>query len=67
MMPVMDGYEAIKNIRANSKTKDIPVIAVTAKSMSQDRDKAMKVGANDCLSKPLNLDTFVGVLKSWIK
>jgi len=67
MMPIMDGYEAIQKIRANSSTKDIPIIAVTAKSMPQDRDKAMQLGANDCLTKPLNLDTFVGVLKSWIK
>ncbi len=67
MMPIMDGYETIKRVRANSATKDIPIIAVTAKSMPEDREKAMKVGANDCLNKPLNLDTFIGVLKAWIK
>ncbi len=67
MMPIMDGYEAIEKIKANSDMKDIPIIAVTAKSMPQDREKSMKVGADDCLTKPLNLNTFVGVLKAWIK
>ena len=67
MMPIMDGYEAIKNIRANDATKDIPIIAVTAKAMPQDKEKSLEVGANDYLTKPLNLDTFVGVIKAWIK
>ena len=67
MMPIMDGYEAIKKIRTESSVKDIPIIAVTAKAMKNDREKCMTLGANDYLTKPLNLDTFVGVLKSWIK
>ncbi len=67
MMPVMDGYEAIEKIRANEKIKDIPIIAVTAKAMNQDKEKCYEVGANDFLTKPLNLDTFVGVVSAWIK
>ncbi len=67
MMPVMNGYEATKLIKANDKTKDIPIIAVTAKAMNKDKEKCLEVGANDFLTKPLNLDTFVGVVKAWIK
>jgi signal transduction histidine kinase/CheY-like chemotaxis protein len=67
MMPVMDGYEAIEKIRQTQNLKDIPIIAVTAKAMPQDKEKSLKVGANDYLSKPLNLETFVGVIQAWIR
>ena len=67
MMPVMDGFEAIEKIRDDEKLKDIPVIAITAKAMDQDKQKCYEVGANDFLTKPLNLNTFVGVVSSWIK
>jgi CheY-like chemotaxis protein len=67
MMPVMDGYEAIERIREDEKLKDIPIIAVTAKAMNKDKERCFEVGANDYLTKPLNLDTFVGVVKAWIK
>jgi signal transduction histidine kinase/DNA-binding response OmpR family regulator len=67
MMPVMDGYEAIEKIRADKELENIPVIAVTAKAMNQDKEKCFEVGANDFLTKPLNLDTFVGVVQAWIK
>ncbi|MEA3497923.1 MAG: response regulator, partial [Campylobacterota bacterium] len=67
MMPVMDGYEAITEIRDTDDIKDIPIIAVTAKAMAQDKENCLKVGANDFLTKPLNLETFVGVVKAWIK
>ena len=67
MMPVMDGYEAIRQIRKNNKIKDIPIIAVTAKAMPQDKERSLEAGANDYLSKPLNLETFVGVVQAWIK
>ena len=67
MMPVMDGYEAITKIRENNDTKDIPIIAITAKAMTKDKEKSLNVGANDFLTKPLNLDSFLGVVKAWIK
>jgi len=67
MMPVMDGYEAIEKIREDESIKDIPIIAITAKAMNKDKEKALAVGANDYLTKPLNLDSFVGVVNSWIK
>lgn len=67
MMPVMNGYEAIQKIKADEKTKNIPIIAVTAKAMNEDKQRCLEVGANDFLTKPLNLDTFTGVIKAWIK
>ncbi|MEA3352560.1 MAG: response regulator, partial [Campylobacterota bacterium] len=66
MMPVMDGYEAIGLIKDNDLLKDIPIIALTAKAMQQDRQKCLDVGADDFLTKPLNMETFTGVISSWI-
>jgi signal transduction histidine kinase/DNA-binding response OmpR family regulator/CHASE3 domain sensor protein len=66
MMPVMDGYEATKIIKSNAKTKDIPIIAVTAKAMAEDRIKAIEAGCDDYISKPLKMDILLGIVKSWI-
>lgn len=67
MMPEMDGFEAIEKIRADKELENIPVIAVTAKAMNQDKERCFEAGANDFLTKPLNLDTFLGVVQAWIK
>lgn len=66
MMPVMNGYEAIKEIRKIDKIKHIPIIATTAKSLKDDREKCMAAGANDYISKPIDYDVLITLIKAWI-
>ncbi|MCX6051454.1 MAG: ATP-binding protein [Campylobacterales bacterium] len=67
MMPVMDGLSAIKNIKSNEKFKNIPIIAITAKSMPQDKQECLDAGANDYLSKPLEHNALISLIKAWVK
>ena len=67
MMPVMDGYEAVESIKRNKHTRDIPVIAVTAKAMSDDEDKALKAGFDDYVTKPLQMSYLSTIIEAWIK
>ncbi len=62
MMPEMDGYEAIPLIKALPEYKEIPVIAVTAQAMTGDREKCIQAGADDYISKPINVDKLMLVL-----
>lgn len=64
-MPVMDGYEAMERIRNNEKMKNIPIIAVTAKAMKDDREKCIKLGADDYLSKPIDINILANLIKLW--
>ncbi len=66
MMPVMDGYETMKRIRAQKKFQDLPIIALTAKAMEDDRTQSIAAGANDYLPKPVNLDRLFSVMKIWL-
>ncbi|MBF0199832.1 MAG: response regulator [Desulfamplus sp.] len=66
MMPVMDGYEAIRQIRKMGKLADIPIIALTAKAMASDRDECIRCGANDYLSKPLDTSKLMTLLRVWL-
>ena len=67
MMPDMDGYEAISLILGNKKTKHIPVVAVTAKAMSGDKEKCLNAGALGYISKPIDIDTLLVVLRNVLK
>ena len=67
-MPVMDGYEATRTIRAMPRgdAKNLPIIAMTANAMEEDREAALKNGMNAHIAKPLNIDLFLEVLKKYL-
>ncbi|MFY1046012.1 response regulator [Chryseobacterium sp. GP-SGM7] len=64
MMPEMDGYEAIKIIRNTPLINEIPIIAVTAQAMPEDRQKCLDAGAQDYVSKPINVDILLTALEN---
>jgi len=65
-MPVMDGYEATKQIRKQEKYKDLPVLAMTANVMAGDREKVIEVGMNDHIAKPIDVDEIFHIMAKWI-
>ncbi|MCP3689184.1 MAG: response regulator [Gammaproteobacteria bacterium] len=65
-MPVMDGYAATKIIRLNEKYRDLPIIAMTANVMPEQKQKCIDVGMNDIITKPIDLDNFFMTLNKWI-
>jgi CheY-like chemotaxis protein len=63
MMPEMDGYETMQEIRKLPQYQDLPLIAVTAKAMKGDREKCLEAGATDYVSKPVDIDQLLAVLR----
>lgn len=66
MMPNMDGYETATRIRQNSRLRNLPVIAVTAKAMTGDREKCINAGASDYITKPVDMDQLMSLLRVWL-
>lgn len=66
MMPEMDGYEAIGKIREDKRFRNLPVIALTAKAMKEDRAKCINAGANDYISKPVNVEKLISLMRVWL-
>ncbi|MBF4464142.1 response regulator [Flavobacterium sp. LC2016-12] len=66
MMPNMDGYETAEKIRSMPKFLNLPLIAVTAKAMTGDREKCIKAGASDYITKPVDIDQLLSLLRVWL-
>ena len=66
MMPIMDGYEATRKIRQIDRFKNIPIIALTANAMPEDREKCIAAGASEYMTKPIDIDQLMTMLKIWL-
>lgn len=66
MMPEMDGYEAMKRIRSQVKFSSLPVIALTAKAMKDDKQKCIDAGANDYITKPIDIERLLSLMRVWL-
>ena len=66
MMPEMDGYETMRRIRTDSRFRQLPIIALTAKAMKGDREKCLEAGASDYVAKPVNSDQLLSLVRMWL-
>jgi CheY-like chemotaxis protein len=66
MMPEMDGYETMREIRKHSAFRTLPILALTAKAMKGDREKCLQAGASDYISKPVNTDQLLSLMRVWL-
>jgi CheY-like chemotaxis protein len=66
MMPEMDGYETMREIRNIPQFRTLPILALTAKAMKGDREKCLDAGASDYIAKPVNTDQLVSLMRVWL-
>ena len=66
MMPEMDGYETMREIRKDAAFRTLPILALTAKAMKGDREKCLEAGASDYISKPVNTDQLLSLMRVWL-
>ncbi|MDB6005488.1 MAG: putative Signal transduction histidine kinase, partial [Prosthecobacter sp.] len=66
MMPEMDGYETMREIRKKAEFRHLPILALTAKAMKGDREKCLEAGASDYIAKPVNTDQLLSLLRVWL-
>ncbi len=66
MMPDMDGYDTMRAIRKLAKFRSLPIIALTAKAMKGDREKCIEAGASDYISKPVDTEQLLALLRVWL-
>jgi CheY-like chemotaxis protein len=67
MMPEMDGYETMRRIRADTKFRLLPIIALTAKAMKGDREKCLEAGASDYVAKPVDTAQLLSLVRMWLQ
>jgi CheY-like chemotaxis protein len=66
MMPEMDGYEAIREIRRRPGLQKLPIIALTARAMRDDHDRCLAAGANDYNAKPIDIEQLLSLMRVWM-
>ncbi|MNT51189.1 Signal transduction histidine-protein kinase BarA [compost metagenome] len=67
MMPEMDGYTAMREIRKRPEWRRLPIIALTAKAMKDDQEKCLAAGANDYIAKPLDVERLLSLVRVWMR